>query len=270
MANVDVFKYLEYKEYVVDWVQSQPKKGYGQFRRIAEQIQTSTVFVSQVFKGDRDLQPEHAAPLSEFFQHTVVEEKYFLNLIYLARAATKKLEELHTKEIKSLRKQAHSLKAKVKNDIELSPEALTQFHSGWAYSAIRLISSIPEFRSIHSISDKLKLDNNQAHEIMQFLVEQGLCQKNRSGFEMAVKRTHLPAESPLVKTRQVSWRVKGFEKMDMNKDDNLFITAPMVISQDLREKFIHKLKEVFVEISKDVADSNSEVLTCLNIDLFDV
>lgn len=270
MSAVELLKYDDYKSYVKDWVAAQPKNGYGQFRRIAEQVKVSTVFVSQVFQGDRDLQPEHAAPLSRYMQHIELEERYFLNLIYAARAATADLRSAHHAQLKEIRQQAKSLKSMLKNEVVLSPEALARFHSGWAYSAVRLLTSVPGFSKAKAIADHLRLPPEEVHSILQFLVEHGLCVKQNDEFHMGPTRTHLPAESPLIKARQVSWRVKAFEKMEPPHPERMFFTAPMAISEQARTEIHALLRKTVISATKLAADSESEVLSCLNVDWFEI
>lgn len=270
MSSIDLFRYEDYKSYVKDWVAQQPKRGYGQFRRMADCLRVSSVFVSQVFRGDRQLQPEQVAPLSQFMQHIEVEERYFLNLVYWARAGTSDLRALHARQIKEIRQQARSLKTTIRNDIELPVEVLAKFHASWAFSAIRLSTSIPGCQSIPAISERLGLEENVVHQALQFLVENGLCVKKGDEFHMGPRQTHLPAESPLIKNRQIAWRTKAFEKMDGKSDHQIFFTAPMALSREAKEHIHGVIRKTLAGLTKIAAESESETLVCLNLDWFEL
>ncbi len=198
------------------------------------------------------------------------EERYFLNLVYLARAANKSLKTFHQKQLAEIRAHARSLKAQLKNEIELKPEDLARFHSTWHYSGVRLLTSIPGHSKIPQIAEKLKLDPALVREVIEFLVENGLCVKQGDGYSMGPQRTHLPSDSPLLKTRQISWRLKGFERMGIKTEDDLFFTAPMALSKAAKDEIHNELKKMVIAATDVAAKSESEVLNCLNIDWFEI
>src|SRR2546430_13286005 len=86
-----LFEFTEYKQYVQNWLKNMPKNGHGQLSRIAKHLNISSVSVSHIFNGPRELSEEQAVELAEFFGFSELESEYFLLLVQLERAGTHKL-----------------------------------------------------------------------------------------------------------------------------------------------------------------------------------
>ncbi len=87
----DLFDYMNYKEYLLSWIASRPKKGRGTRASLAQFIRSPISHISQVLKGTSDFTPEQAEEVNEFLGHTTEQAEYFLLLVQLERAGTKKL-----------------------------------------------------------------------------------------------------------------------------------------------------------------------------------
>lgn len=267
---MNIFYFKNYKEFVVNWVKSKPKNGYGQYKRIAEALGMSTVMISQVFNSEKQLSIEHAYELADYLALNDLEKEYFLALVQYERAGTFKLQNHFKKLIQQIHDKSKDLKKLLPQDTELTEAEKATFHSNWYYSAIRLLTSVEGYQSIETISERLNLNKSLVSNVLQFLVLNGLCVEKDRKFKMGPNRTHLESESPYIKTRQMSWRVKGFEKMDYKNSDQLFLTAPMSISQEQFKKLRDKISGIMADLSKSVIKEKPEKLVCLNVDLFEV
>jgi uncharacterized protein (TIGR02147 family) len=209
--------------------------------------------------------------LADFLSLNLGEKNYFLLLVNFERAGSQKLRDHFKNEIKAIQKQkTEDLKEIVGQDISLSEADKAVFYSSWLYSAIRLQSSIEGFQSVEALAKRFQLPREEILNKLQFLVEKKLCVQGPDGYRMGPQRTHLEAGSPYIRPRQVSWRVKGFEKMELPKTSHLFYTAPMSISEDQYAELRKRLTEVIAELGAKVTGAKPEKLACLNIDLFDL
>lgn len=265
--NFDIFEYLDFRQFLADWIQSQPRRGYGQNRKMAEHLGVSSVMMSQILKGDRLMPMEHAYELARYIGLNDNETRYFLLLAQHSRAGTESFKKHLKDEIQSLRKSARELKSRLPVDKELSDEAKSIFYSDWIYSGVRLVSSIEGFESVEKIAEKFDLPIQKVRAVAEFLVSVGLCVQNGGKLQMGPARTHLESNSPYVKARQVSWRLKGFEQMG-NSTDDLYYTAPMALSKEAAEEVRKQLVLLIQRVNKIVPESKSEELACLNIDWF--
>jgi uncharacterized protein (TIGR02147 family) len=252
-------------------VLQQPQKGRGCYAKMAEDLGLSAVMVSQIFNGEKNLSMEHAILLAEFLSLNAKETEYFLLLVQYEKAGSHKLQQYYKKEIQALQQhKKDNLNEVVKKDIQMSDTEKAIFYSNWLYSAVRLLTSIKGFQSIDSLTKYLQVPKDQIQNIMQFLLDKGLCVQSNKGYQMGPQRTHLEAQSPYIKSRQVSWRVKGFEKMDLHKKNHLFYTAPMSISEKQYDILRKKITDLIADFINNMPDEDPEKLACLNIDLFEL
>lgn len=264
----DLFDYSNYKKFVRNWVSAKPKGGYGQFRRMAEHLGVGTVFISQVFNGDRHLNEEQALELAAHLHLLESEKKFFVTLVRHARAGTKNLRDHIEAELQQMRDETKQLKGRVKSEKTLSPADQAIFYSHWIYSAIRLACDIPRLRNLEALSQHLEIPLEKITEAVDFLVRTGLCENSGGELRMGPQIVFLPADSPYILSRQRSWRLRGFHRMETGNVENFFFTCPLVCSESTAKSIRQKLVKLAEEVLKEVKDSPSEALLCLNIDWF--
>lgn len=185
----------------------------------------------------------------------------------LARAGSKKLEIKYERQISALKYKAQDLKARVPDQLEMNDSAKAKFYSNWYFSGVRLLTSIEGFHNIDSIAEHLRLPKSRVREVVDFLLQYGLCIKSDGQIKMGIQRTHLDAKSTLVANHHRSWRLKAIESFDSLAENELFFTGPMTTSY---ETMIDIRKELTARVTKTVEPSKSEVLACINLDLFRV
>lgn len=99
--------------------------------------------------------------------------------------------------------------------------------------------------------------------------QNGLCGIAGGKLQVGTKRTHIDANSPLVAKHHQNWRLRTFEKMPLQRAEDLFFTFPMSLSADDAKNIRQYLPSVIEQIHKIVGPSPSEVVRCLNIDFFE-
>lgn len=268
-VNIDVFEYDDYKRLTKSWVKSQKNKGRGQLRALAEHIGTGTTYISQVFSGERDLTVDQALQISTFIGLTHLEKDYYLLLVQKDRAATHTLKEYLESKIKTLKEKAQNLKDIIQTDLELNDIQKSVFYSDWHYSAIRNLTALPGVHSILSIAERLNLTVELTTQAVDFLLDANLCLIHEGGLKPGPSITHLDSKSPLVKNRQIHWRLKAIEVMNKPSDESLFYTCPMSLSKEAKDKVRKELLLFVKKLMKRVKSSPSEEVACLNIDWFE-
>jgi uncharacterized protein (TIGR02147 family) len=266
--KTSIFDHSDYRQFLRDHISSLPNGGRGQLTRLAEHLNTSSVLVSYIFNGSRDFSLEQAIEAAEFFGLTESESDYFCLLVQLSRAGSHKLQTKLKTQIKKLREDALRLKTRVAQDTELTEDAKSRFYSNWYYSGIRLASSVDGLHSPETIAGRLQLPLVRVREVLEFLVQYGLCVEKNGRYEMGPKRTHLEAGSPLIARHHTNWRLKGFENMEELGPEELFYSGPMAVSKEVMLEIRKDLVDLIDQMVKKVGDSKSEELACLNIDFF--
>ena len=133
---------------------------------------------------------------------------------------------------------------------------------------MRLAAAIPELRTKQNLATYFDLPLEKVDQILEFLIDSKLCLQEGEEIKMGPQRTHLEAESPFVKGRQMQWRIKAFNHMEATDEDELFFTAPLVVSEENIKKIRSEILQLIDKVSKTVKTSTAERLACLNIDWY--
>ncbi len=264
-----VFDYHDYKQCVNDWINSQPKGGHGQLRQLALYLEINSVVMSQVFRGDRDLTLEQALGVTKFMGLSELERDFFLLLVQKSRAGNHELKSVLEKQLDTLRTTAQALKNRVKHQ-KFTDEDKATFYSQWYYSAVRLGVSIPSLGTVSAIADHLKLDRPLIARVVEFLLKYKLIVEEKGGLDMGPQVTHVGHDSPFVNRHHTNWRLKSLQAMENIGDLDLFYTGPMALSEEATKEIRKMLVDLVEKSTKKAANSDSEVLRCLNIDWFGV
>jgi hypothetical protein len=118
------------------------------------------------------------------------------------------------------------------------------------------------------IAKRFNLPPSLTSEVIDFLIERGLCLYEDEQIKMGPSRIHLESHSPYIKTRSMDWRMKGLERMDHKEESELFFTAPFSISKEGALKIRELLNKLVQEVSSKVTSNKPQELRCLNIDYF--
>lgn len=264
-----VFEYRDYKKFVNDWIKEQPKAGRGQVKKISDFLRVSTTLLSQVFKGEKQLSLETAAELTEYLEFNEKESEYFILLIEHQRAGGFKLKKILEKKLDREQQIGSQLQNRLQKDRQLTDAEKMQFYSSWMYSAIRILSALPEMTNAKTISERLNIPLATANNAINFLLEKNLCVIKNNKLTYGAYRTHIGKDSPFVIKHHQNWRIKGFQPMELRRDEDLFFTQPMALSKDAAEKIRLMLPGIIEEIHAISGPSESEVIRCLNIDWFE-
>lgn len=269
MANL--FQFNDYRGFLKARLDEMPKRGHGQLRKWAARLRMHTTQLSQIMGGNRDLSEEQAVDLSDLLGMSELECEFFLELVRLARANSPRLRSRIQAHLKRLRDRSKEVSEHIPaQGIALSPAEQAVFYSDWIYSAVRLLCSIDGVNSVDAIATYLGESNQRVRHALDFLTSVGLCEFSEGRYAMGPSRTHLNAESPLVRQLHANWRLRALAAVEKQDRQNLHYTSPMTVSREDAERIRMSLLNQIATIQKWVEPSKSESLICLNIDLFGV
>lgn len=267
MGKISVFEATNYKTFVRDLIKSQPSGGRGTFREIAKHLRVHTTFVSQVFRGAKDLSQEQGFKLAHFLGLDTHQSEYFLGLIELERTTFEPLKERIRSRLDNLRKQNQMVTSRIKPTKELTDEVKARFYSNWHFAAIRLATDIPTLRSSRAIAGHLNLPITIVEEALNFLCAENLVMQEGNAFKLGTSRTHIDQYSSFTTAHHRNWRLKAMEKHPTLRSNELAFSAPMTLSQEDLLFVRQSLLNLIQEVADRVKDSPSQTLACLNIDL---
>lgn len=255
-----------YKQIVHDWILQRPKEGRGELKRISEFLGVSSVLVSQIFNGEKDISLEQGHKLCDYLGMNEIEKKYFLTLIQYQRAGTSDLKNFFYKEAKRIEKEIADISNRVPHQQKLSNEDKSIFYSDFKYSAIRLACSLPQVND-QKLQSLFDIDQNSLSRYTEFLLERNLIKKSAGFYELGPASTHIGKDTPYVKQHHTNWRLKAVATIEQMQDDELMYTAPAAISKEDFKNLRLKILKLIDEFVADAIESEAEDLFYLNIDL---
>lgn len=263
---MNIFEFDNYKKLVRDRLKTFPRRGHGQYLKIAKLLNIHTTMVTHIFKGNANLTIEQALKLSEYFVFSALETDYFVTLIHYERASNKESRSYFERHLGTLRARALNLSERLQAKKSLDERDQAVFYSAWYYSGIRLLCAIHDFRSAEAIAEIVRLPLPTVARAIEFLISTGLLREENGRFVVGETLTYINRDSPLVAKHHLNWRLRAIEQLDHIPDDDLVFTNSIAISkQDFR-----KIREEIVkllELYKAIGDpSPSEQLCFLTID----
>lgn len=266
-----IFAFDNYKDFVKARIKALPKQGHGELARIAKELRMHPTRVSHIFNADMNLTSEQACELSKYFGLSDLESDYFLALVQLERAGSTELKRTTKRQLEKIKTDAKELVNRVPRERALSDEEKALFYSSWAYSAIRLMTSIEGRQDIASLAAALNLAPAKVRKIIDFLLQTGLCLEEKGRLKMGPKSTHLESTSDIVLRHHANWRIQALQRHETLTEAELAYTGPVTVTAEDFKKIREDIAEYISRFTKQVVASEPpEQLACLNIDWFKV
>lgn len=263
-----IFDFQDYRKFVLSWIHSHPKRGRGQYQKIAKHLHVHSTLVSQIFKGDRELTLEQATLLTNYLGLNELETDYFLLLVLRERAGSVHLQLILDRQIEKMQSEAHQLIRRLSHTKRLNQEDQAIFYSAWFYSAVRLLTSIPHFQTREKIYDYFDLPSKLIDRVLDFLTSKSLCLYRDGKYQLGPSVTHLESTAPFAPQHHMNWRHKAMERYHKLEDDELIYSAPLTLSEKDALEFRADLVKFIEVLGKRVRPSSPERLMCFNVDWF--
>ncbi len=261
-----IFDFDNYRLFVKSWVKLANTR--GAYSAMAKQLGISSTMVSQVIAGEKSFSVENIFDLAQHLGLTEKEADFLFLLNDYDRAGNHRLKERVKNKMAQARREAKDLSQRLKKNLDMSPEAQSVYYSSWLFSAVRNSCTISEFQSLQALTEKLNISAEALNRVVQFLVENGLMDKDGHQIKSMGKLSHVGAKSPLVVKHHQNWRLRGFQTMDNFSEDNLFVTVPMSLSSEHAEALRKELPGLIEKITARLSKEPAQETRCLNIDFF--
>lgn len=266
-----IFDFDDYKKFVEARIQDFPSGGRGIFKSMAEAMKVPRSTLSQVFNGDRDLTFEQAIDLAGFFELPALETDFFMALVERSRAGNVRLRAFSERKIEALRQKSKTLIGRIPPQAVVNEKVKATFYSDWYYSAIRQACALPELETISDIAAHLGLPLNRTKQVMEFLLQSGLCVKDKNRYSIGPSTTHIPSDDPLVFRHHQNWRLAAVRRMQEYPyldDDEYCLTIPCTLNPEAMAELRKLLFETVLKITQVMDTTKSEEhISFVNIDL---
>lgn len=266
----NVFDYDDYRKFLLDYLRNSAKKGRGLRSQWATVAGCQIAFISHVLSGTNDLSLEQGEAISRFMAHNKEETEYFLLLLQKARSGTAHLKNFfnHMLNEKLIAREDLRTRMKIKESLNIEDQAI--YYSKWYFTAIHMILTIPEYQSIHAISEYFRLPLATVKECTDFLESRGFILLENGKYKVKGAFLHVSKTSPMYFHQQVFWRQKAIESVYKNSDSELHFASCFSVA----EKDLKKIRDILsqcIEASTEVIKpSKEEKLYSICMDFFEV
>jgi uncharacterized protein (TIGR02147 family) len=264
-----LFEYSNYKHFLNDTVESQPNGGRGFKRKIALAAGCQPAYVSHVLSGEYDFSCEQGEAISRFLGHTREETEYFILLVNYARAGTHHLKQFFQKTLNSKAEHYLALKNRVKIAQTLTREDHSQYYSHWHYSAIHMLTTIPNYGTAEKIAAHFSLPISLVREVLEFLKSRRLVENDRGQFKPTETFLHLDSDSPLISRHHTNWRLQAIAHMAAPRENDLHYSSCFSVSAEDARKLRQMMGQFLEEATRVIKPSKEEKLYSLCLDLFE-
>lgn len=264
-----IFNFNDYRSYLKTYVNSLPKRGFGEAKKIATYLSVSSTFVSHVLSGSKTLSTEQATLLADYLGHTDLESEYFYYLVQVDRAGNQSLKKFCQKKLSEIKSKSKQLNKRVEFKKDLSDEQKSIFYSSPLYSAIHLFTSIKSIGvTIEEIQARFDIDRAKVHEVLKFLKETGLCEQTNSHYKIGTQSTHIGAGSPHLLKHHTNWRLRAIHAAENLNPEELMYTVNVSLSKKDFESLREEMVQFIEKFLRTVYPSPAEDIACFNIDFF--
>lgn len=265
------FNHASYRNYIKELLEKRPRRGHGELQKISEHIKVHSTLLSQIMSGNRDLTEEQAYDLCDYFELTEVEIEYFLLLLKVERSSTQRFKKYNYQKLENFREETKKVSKRYFKDEQLSDQSKSIFYSSWIYSAIRIYCSTrEEGRSLEQVIEYFKINRTKALEILNFLVENGLCELKNELYLVGQKRTAIDRGSIYYLKNHLNWRLKSIERSENLQEDEKFYTAILSLSEKDYQEVCKKIEDLVKSIVQISQQTEPEKIICFNCDFFKV
>jgi uncharacterized protein (TIGR02147 family) len=265
-----IFEFLDYKQYLNDYIDSRPRKGRGFRSLLASTVGCQVTYLSRILNGDAHLSLEQAEKANVLLGHSVEEGDFFILLLQLNRAGTSQLKERFQRQIHEILQKRLSLKNRLAYKKGLNREDQATYYSSWHYSAIHMLLGIPEFQTKEALAKRIGLPAGTVSNILEFLVSVGLVVPKGSHFEMGQTHIYLENDSPMIARHHINWRMQAVRSIDRARPEDLHYSSVITVSHSDSMKIRDILVKAIEQIRPVVRASSEEALFSYAFDFFEV
>jgi uncharacterized protein (TIGR02147 family) len=271
MMKPKVFLYSDYKKLLNEHAKA-PEVKRGYLKELAEASGCQRSYFSSVLHTHNHLTPDQAFALTTYWNLSNTETEYFLVLVDLARAGGRPLRERLLGRLQQLRTEQEDLSKRLERpSIEATNEGEFTYYSSWIFSAVHILTSIPQFQTAKAIAAKLNIPEDQANMVLSFLKKMNLVEEvSSSQWKHSSASRHVGRGSPLVSLHHNNWRQRAVLAAQLNSDQGVHFTSITAMTTSAFEQIKMRFLENIEHCNRIAGPSECERLVCFEMDLFQV
>jgi uncharacterized protein (TIGR02147 family) len=267
--TLEITSFSDYKEYVRSIVQRNAAiRGYQ--TKLSRAAGCTPSFLSQVLHSSVHLTPDHGAGLVSFWELPELDADYFMALIHEARAASPQLRKMVSRTKEGIRKRKFDLAKRFQASRLTKEESEFIYYSGWQWSAIHVLLSIPKYQTASELANRLGMSPGLITDYILQLQKMGLVAQRGRQFRTVEHNVHLPKESAVGPLHHLNWRHRANENYRRKDVDSIHYTAVHGLSVADADRIRHLVLKLIEESRAIVSPSKEEEAVCFACDFFPI
>lgn len=267
MAEINIFEYNSYRQYLRDYFDSKGVKS-GAKKRAAVCLAVHTTFVSQVVLGKAELSLDQAEKMNQFLKHSDEESDHFINLVVYGRASDEALKKRFEKKINQSVRDRNRIDKRIEKDNMLTDVDGEKFYSSYIYGLLHVLSSIPKFQTRECLVKEVGFSETVVNNAIDFMLKIGVLKQDGIKIIPGEKHIHLKTESKMIWQHHVNWRLATMQNLSFKDIDDLHYSLVFSCSESdiirIKEDLLNTLKK----INKTINLSPEEVAYVFCMDFF--
>lgn len=263
-----LFSATEYRSFLRQWLESQGQTR-GIMTKMAQSLGCQNSHLTRLLREEVHLTFDQAYALTVFMKLTEIETRYFLKLVEFERAGSPPFRHRLKTELDEMRRDQENLATRFKKDELGHLEKEMTYYSNWYWSAIHVLTDIPQYQTAKAIADRLKLPEVFVKNCLQKLEAFSLVEQRKDGsWKYASSSLHLPKTSPMNSIQHANWRSRAVSESQNPDSKGIHYTTVQSVSRADFDKIKHILLSS-MDAYKSVADASApEELVCFACDFF--
>ncbi len=264
MKKVNIFSYLDYREWLADWVKEQ---GHGAISRLSKELNCQRSYISQVMHSHVHLTPDQCFKLTKIAFTHENERSYLTLLVELGRAGDADHRKFLTLKLDQIRDESERLEKIVGRDKKLAEDFAQHYYSAWYWSVIHIATSLAHPLTEKQIAENLHLEINLVSDVLKRLEKAGLVEFKNGYYKFKSGGLHLTQESPWLPHFHNMWRQKSVTNFTESKvKEGVHFTVIQSLSKSDYLEFQDELREVIKKFQARAEPSPAEIVVNFNID----
>ncbi len=266
---MNTYQAHDYRDLIAHFLEV--KIGRGSKAKLAEFLNCQPGYISQVLgKGKIHFSSENIVKIAHFLGLDEGESDFLMDLLQKERAGSTEAREFFEKRLVRKRQEALKIEKQItaQNNQDLDEAAKAIYYSHWAYSAVHMVVSVPEYSRVEKLQPKLKLPLPFLRTVLTFLEEQGLVTRNSDRYSIGKTRIHLSKDSPLIKAHHQNYRHRAIQSLEQENGFDLHYSGALTLSKEDAQNVRHMLLDFLKKKEDILIPSPNEEIVFLNLDLF--
>lgn len=268
MKNENVFAFSAYKKFIQSRVESDPNR-WGLLTKLSEAAGCQRPYLSRVLSQEAHLTPAQIFGIARFWKLSEDETEFLLGLLEIERAGSSAYRDYWKKKNAELKRRQENLARVVDRESAINDEKNLIYYSSWSWTAVHILTSVPEFRTEKAIAERLSLPAHQVRSILMTLESWGAVKKTGHRWEYGAREQHISKNSPLAVFHHTNWRQKAMVDAQQMNPESVHYSVVQSLSRDDFEHIKSLVLDLIKKSSSIAGPSAPERLMAFTCDFFE-